>query len=225
MIVTPLRRALRAPSLPVCSLSAALLLGACSSARPPAFQREEFEVNNTTYSRSFDANESQTCEAARRALLSQGYVVTVANADLVNARKSFQPENETHVEIEFRIVCTAKRKGLRPTLAFVSALQDRYALKKSANSASVGVGAIGSLSLPFTSGDDSMVKVASETITTASFYDRFFKLLTSYLVVDPDPAAPPPAPLDLPNTPPSPSPSPSPAGAASAPAAAASQPR
>ncbi|HEY9064299.1 MAG TPA: DUF2242 domain-containing protein [Burkholderiaceae bacterium] len=171
------------------------LLAACSSPHPPAFQREEFQLNET-FSRTFDANEAQTCEAARRALLSQGYVVTIANADLVNARKSFQPAPENHVEIEFRVVCTAQRKGSRPTLAFVSALQDRYALKKGSNSASVGVGVIGSVSLPFSSTDDSLVKVASETVTSANFYDRFFKLIGNYLVTDQEPVAA--APLGLP---------------------------
>ena len=101
----------------------ALLLAACSSTRPATFQREDFTASNT-YSRSFDGTEAQTCEAARRALLSQGYVVTIANADLVNARKNFQPEADSHVQIEFRVVCTAQRKGARPTLAFVTALQD-----------------------------------------------------------------------------------------------------
>ena len=162
------------------SAAAAALLGACANPRPSSFQREEFEPGNT-YSRSFAANEAQTCEAARRALLSQGYVVTASTADLVNARKSFQPDGETHVEIEFRVVCAPEFKGGGKTLAFVSALQDRYALKKSNNSASVGVGAIGSLSLPFTGSDDSLVKVASETITAAAFYDRYFRLVTRYL--------------------------------------------
>jgi hypothetical protein len=189
----PIRRAAA-----LCSTAVlVLLLSACSTDRPPAFQREEFSVSNT-FSRSFDGNEAQTCEAARRALLSQGYVVTIANADLVNARKNFQPEHDTHVQIEFRVVCSAQRKGARPTLAFVSALQDRYALKKGSTAASVGVGAIGSLSLPFTSGDDSLVKVASETVTSASFYDRFFKLVASYLVVEPEAVPVPAAPLGLP---------------------------
>jgi len=83
----------------------------------------------------------------------------------------------------------------------VSALQDRYALKKGSTAASVGVGAIGSLSLPFTSGDDSLVKVASETVTSASFYDRFFKLVASYLVVEAEPVTPPAPPLGLPPPP------------------------
>ncbi|MEP7299548.1 MAG: DUF2242 domain-containing protein [Burkholderiales bacterium] len=160
--------------------AATALLSACTTTKPSTFQHEEFEPGNT-YSRSFAATEAQTCEAARRALLSQGYVVTASTTDLVNARKSFQSDAETHVEIEFRVVCAPEVKGAAKTLAFVSALQDRYALKKSNNSASVGVGAIGSLSLPFTSSDDSLVKVASETITAPAFYDRYFKLVTRYL--------------------------------------------
>ena len=133
----------------------AALLGACSTSKPlTAFQREEFEPG-TTYSRSFGASEAQTCEAARRALLSQGYVVTSANADLVNARKSFQQEADTHVEIEFRVVCAPEaNKGAGKTLVFVSALQDRYALKKSNSSASLGVGVLGSVSLAFTRTDE-----------------------------------------------------------------------
>ena len=180
----------------------AAVLAACASSKPtPVFQHEEFESGNT-YSRSFTANEAQTCEAARRALLSQGYVVSSANADLVNARKSFQRDGDSHVEIEFRVVCAPEAKGGAKTLVFVSALQDRYALKKSNSSASLGVGAFGSLSVPFTGSDDSMVKVASETITAANFYDRYFKLVTRYLtaadteVVPPDPADK----LDIPPT-------------------------
>ena len=202
----------------VCAAAAlTLLLSACGSTRPPPFQHEDFAVSET-YSRTFDANEAQTCEAARRALLSQGYVVTIANADLVNARKSFQPDHETHVEIEFRVVCTAQRKGAKPTLAFVSALQDRYGLKKGSTAASVGVGAIGSLSLPFSSTDDSLVKVASETVTAAGFYDRFFKLVGSYLVDQEPPAA-----LAMPAPPLTPA---APGGSAPpAPTGAASEPR
>jgi hypothetical protein len=64
---------------------------------------------------------------------------------------------------------------------FANALQDRYALKKSNTSASLGVGVLGSVSMPIGSSDDSMVKVASETVTAAQFYDRYFALVESYL--------------------------------------------
>jgi hypothetical protein len=90
-----------------------------------------------------------------------------------------------HVEVEFRVVCArdqAAAKGPRKSIAFVTALQDRYGIKKTNNAASVGVGVIGSLSLPFSSSDDAMVKVASETLTDERFYDRFYALLDRFLV-------------------------------------------
>jgi hypothetical protein len=37
------------------------------------------------------------------------------------------------------------------------------------------------VSMPIGSSDDSMVKVASETVTAAQFYDRYFALVQSYL--------------------------------------------
>jgi hypothetical protein len=95
-------------------------------------------------------------------------------------------------------------------LVFVSAVQDRYALKKSPTSASVGVGALGSVSLPFGSNDDSLVKVASSTITDAEFYRRFFQRLQQYLPAAAKPE-PQPQPAASPQPPAGPEPEPAPA--------------
>lgn len=181
---------LRAPALVLGLLAALVLAGCGSSSRRVSYEPEDFD-STTTHTRNYRATEAQTCEAARRALLSQGYMITAANADLVTGRKSFQPAAEVHVEVEFRVVCALEggrgTKGTRSgtagksTVAFVTALQDRYGIKKVNNSASVGVGAIGSLSLPFSASDDAMVKVASETLTDERFYDRFFALLDRFL--------------------------------------------
>ena len=163
---------------------AALALAATGCTTNPTkvkvYQSEDFE-SNEVFSRLFDAPPSQTCEAARRALLSQGYLVSVNKPESIDATKSFQPEGDVHVQIEFHVVCAPEGNGGKVATAFVSALQDRYALKKSPNSASVGVAAIGSLSIPFTASDDSMVKVASETIPAGPFYDRFFSLMQRFL--------------------------------------------
>ena len=203
----------------VATLSALTLAGCTTlSARRIAYDTEEFD-STTTHTRTFPATAAQTCEAARRALLSQGYLITAANADLVTGRKSFQPANEVHVEVEFRVVCAKEAQAARgkpkreSTIAFVSALQDRYSLKKTNNSASVGVGVLGSLSVPFSASDDALVKVASETVTDGRFYDRFFVLLDQYLAVDAE------AMTDDPEH--APAPGPAPSAAAAAPAAAA----
>jgi hypothetical protein len=158
-----------------------------NGAKPALLQTEDFS-SSTTHTRAFVASPAQACEAARRALLSQGYVTSATGPDLVSGRKNFQPESEVHVEVEFRIVCAPDSPGGATTIAFVTALQDRFALKKVNNSASLGVGAFGSLSLPFSSSDDAMVKVASETIAGSRFYERFFQLMLHYM---PPPAAAP----------------------------------
>lgn len=150
-----------------------------------AFPPQEQFDSGTTYSRLFQASPGRTCEAARRALLSQGYIIQSYGADLVEGRKNFQPEVDTHLQMTIRVVCVPEAgQGASSSLGFVTALQDTYALKKSANSASVGVGAIGSLSLPITSESDSLVRVGSVTITTAAFYESFFELVRKYLVQD-----------------------------------------
>ena len=170
----------------VAALATALLAACTSPATRVKFETEAFG-STTTQARPYDAPPSQTCEAARRALLSQGFVIVAADVEHVKGRKNFQPDPEVHVEIEFNAVCAPNGRRKLQSIAFVNALQDRYALKKSSSSASVGVGPIGSLSLPFSSSDDALVKVASETITAAVFYDRFFALLQRYLAADNEP--------------------------------------
>ena len=162
-------------------------LAACSSAPPLVHEQERF-ATTSAYSQTYPASPSATCEAARRALLSQGYLIGSAKSDAVEGRKNFQRDPRTHVEIQFYVVCASNGKD-GGSIAFANALNDQYALKKSASSASLGVGVLGSFSLPFGSSEDAMVKVASETISARGFYNRFFGLLTHYLGLEADPAS------------------------------------
>jgi len=163
------------------AMAATLMAGCGSFGGAPAhknsvYQSERF-ASDETFSRLFDASVQDTCEAARRALLSQGYVINAALPDSISGTKRFQPEGEVHVEISFTIVCVPEGGGGKLATAYVSALQDRYNVKRSANSTSLGVSAIGSISVPLSSTSESLVKVASETIPAGQFYDRFFALM------------------------------------------------
>ena len=162
------------------ALCAPLLLGACATSRQGVFQTEAFG-ETTTYSRNFSATAIETCEAARRSLLSQGYVITMFKPDAINGRKNFQPNGDVHAEIEFHVTCASDGVDGKGSIAFVNALQDHYALKKTNSAASLGLPALGSVSLPFSASDDSLVKVASQTILESKFYDRFFGLVERYL--------------------------------------------
>ncbi|MFD2641754.1 DUF2242 domain-containing protein [Pseudomonas japonica] len=156
----------------------------CSSKKAAIYEHENFD-DSGTFSRSFPVSESGSCEAARRALLSQGYIITSADKGQVNGNKSFQQTGESHLQITFNIVCADDMGGSKRSTVFANALQDRYALKKSNTSASLGVGVLGSVSMPIGSTDDSMVKVASETVTSAKFYERYFALVESFLPPEP----------------------------------------
>ncbi|MBB5470932.1 hypothetical protein OKW30_001914 [Paraburkholderia sp. Clong3] len=164
-------------------LALASALSACSTPKP-LYQQEQFDAGDSPYMHKFAAKTEPACEAARRALLSQGYIASSTRPDSVDGSKNFQPTGDTHAVIEIHVVCTADDTRGNSSTAYVNAVQDRYALKKSNTSASVGLSVFGSLSLPIGSSDDSMVKVASETIPAGVFYQRFFALVDHYLKAD-----------------------------------------
>ena len=155
-------------------------LAGCSSKKTAIYEHENFD-DSGTFSRNYPVTDKASCEAARRALLSQGYIITSNDPKMISGHKSFQQTGESHLEISFNIVCADDGGSAHHATMFANALQDRYALKKVNNSASLGVGVLGSVSMPIGSTDDSMVKVASETVSSPQFYDRFFGLVEVFL--------------------------------------------
>lgn len=167
------------------ALTAAFLLalsaGGCATSAHTAasvYQNEKFGSEDT-FSQSFDTDAATACKAARLALLSQGYVIETAEREMVAGNKRFQPGGDVHVRIGFTITCAPKPGDPGRSTVFVNAVQDRYTLKKSTSSASVGL-PLASLSIPLTGSDDSLVRVGSETIPAGSFYDRFFSLVQRF---------------------------------------------
>src|SRR5579875_3062455 len=159
------------------SLFGVLALAACSSSSSPKFTQELFETGASPYARNFNSSTTDACEAARRALLSQGYLTTMSRADTVDGTKNFQPTGDTHVVVEFHVVCTPGEEASDTSIVYVNAVQNGFALKKSDTSASVGLSVLGSLSLPIRSNSDAMDKISSETVPAGKFYDRFFGLM------------------------------------------------
>lgn len=158
-------------------------LAGCSSNKPTIYDHESFD-DSGTFSRNYPMSDKVSCEAARRALLSQGYIITSNDPKMISGHKSFQQSGESHLEISFNVVCADDGGSAHHATMFANALLDRYALKKVNNSASLGVGVLGSVSMPIGSSDDSMVKVASETVSSPDFYDRYFSLVEAFLPKD-----------------------------------------
>jgi hypothetical protein len=160
-----------------------LALTACGgkAAPTPNYQAEMFSTGVSPFSRNYDATSQETCEASRRALLSQGYMTTTAQPDTIDATKNFQPSPDVHVVVSFHVVCTPGDNASNTSIAYVNAVQDGYTLKKTDTSASVGLSVLGSVSLPIRSNSDSLVKISSETVPAGKFYDQFFSLVGHYL--------------------------------------------
>jgi hypothetical protein len=203
---------MRRSTLLIALVPVLLGLTACGSIgknKDPMRASETFDSDNT-YSQVFESSPDQVCEAGRRALMSQGYVIQRADGLVVEGTKSFQPEADIHEQVQLRVSCVSQTDG--HALAFASALQDRYGLKKSSTAASVGT-PMGSVSLPFGSTDDSLVKVASRTVQDGAFYKHFFALIQRYLPPPPKPEdkkAAPVARVEAPKPAPPPPPAPEP---------------
>lgn len=174
----PLRNFLSGAAAFAMVLPLAGCLGLSMSKKGEMLAKETFDADGT-FSRTFEYTPAQVCEAARRALLSQGYVVAKAMPDVVEANKNFQPESEVHEQLQLRVSCVEMASGASWISA--SANQERYNLSKRNTSASVGVGGLGSLSVPIGSTDDSLVRVGSMTVQDPAFYRALFKLVERYL--------------------------------------------
>lgn len=160
-------------------LASMLLLAACKTA-PTIDERDSFTQGNT-YSRSFAASSEVACEASRRSLLGQGYIIDKAEPTRVSGHKNYQDtENgNRHGQILFNVECAPGGDG--GAMVYVSALRELYTMKKSSNSASVGLGVLGAVSMPVGASDDALVRMSSETISRGAFYEGFFQQVTQNL--------------------------------------------
>ncbi|HYG46212.1 MAG TPA: DUF2242 domain-containing protein [Bordetella sp.] len=155
------------------------LLAACT-ATPTIDERDSF-TQESTYSRSFAGSSQAACEAGRRALLGQGYIIDKAEPNRVSGHKNYQDKenDDQHAQILFNVDCTPAGDG--NALVYVSALRELYTMKKSSNSASVGLSVLGAVSMPMGASDESLVKTSSETISRGAFYEGFFEQLAQNL--------------------------------------------
>ena len=148
-----------------------------SKKKDDSYKLEHF-TPDSPFEQSFEVGPGAACEAGRRALLSQGYLIDESKTDQVRARKFFQPNRETQIQLTFSLSCLAEGDG---AAVFANVRQTREELKAGSASTGLSVTGIGSLSLPFGGNNESLVKVGEETVTDAEFYGRFFALMQSFI--------------------------------------------
>jgi Uncharacterized protein conserved in bacteria (DUF2242) len=152
-----------------------LLQTACSN--QAAYLDEAFDTDSP-FKLKTERDIAMACESVRRALLGQGYLIDLASSEEVKARKATRGEGKTNSFIEMSAVCVPDSSG---STIYASGVLSDYAMKMSSSSASVGVAAIGSISLPIGQSVDSLVKVSEQTIDDKDFYKRFFTAVDTIL--------------------------------------------
>lgn len=115
---------------------------------------------------------------ASRALLSQGYQVEEPKPQSIKGRKLFEPQSGYLMELNITVVCLPIPAG---AVIYSNALQTRYELKSTGSSAGVSVAGLGSITLPWMSDKESLVKVGEETVVDAEFYQRLYQLVDSMI--------------------------------------------
>lgn len=155
-------------SMRLALVAAAALLGACSE--QAVYTSESFS-SDTPFKLKVEGEPVTACEGARRSLLGNGYLIENADEEQVKARKARKNADKLNTFIEINVVCVSDNVG---STMFANGVVSTYDLKKSSSAASVGVSAVGSISLPIGQSADSLVKIGEETIDDAEFYRRFF---------------------------------------------------
>lgn len=153
-----------------------LLLAACSGPRTFA-QREEFR-SDSRHSRDFSVEAKPVCEAARRVLLGDGYIVAESAGQNVTGAKEFQIEENRHAILRVYATCGQRSGG---STLFLTATEEHFDVKTSRQSTSIGLPILSPISISNNSEVDNQVKILGETVTDRNFYERFYRAVEKKL--------------------------------------------
>ena len=134
------------------------------------------------HQRDFSVAATTLCDAARRVLLGDGYLVSRAeNLSLVGA-KEFQIEEQQHAILSVHANCEQRVGG---STLYVTATEDHYDVKAIRQSSSIGFPMVAPIYYGTQSEANGQVKTHGETVGERGFYERFYRAVQRQLVATP----------------------------------------
>jgi hypothetical protein len=147
-----------------------LLLAACSGTRN--YSDGEAFRSDSRYSRDFSVAPVPVCEAARRVLLRDGYIVDAGAGERITGAKEFQVDDNQQAQLRLYVNCSARALG---STLFVTATEEHFDIKTSRKSTSLGIPLLFPISVSNSSEVDAQVKVRGEMVRDKDFYERFYR--------------------------------------------------
>lgn len=152
-----------------------VLLSACGGTRTYAV-KEDFK-NDSRYRRDFSTAAAPVCDAARRVLQGEGYLVEKSvDHDLVGT-KEFPIEENRQALLRLYVTCGQRAEG---STLFVTASEEHFDVKTSSESTSIGV-PLTPLSISSKREINTQTKTHGETVTDRNFYERFYRAVQKEL--------------------------------------------
>ena len=147
-----------------------ILLTGCGG--PPRYAANEDFAPDARYRRDFQTSATALCDAARRVLLGDGYIVTRAQNQSLIGGKEFQVEEQRHAILNLFVSCDQRAGG---STLFVTATEEHFDVKAIRQSSSIGFPMVAPIYYSTQSAAEGQVKTRGETVSERGFYERFYR--------------------------------------------------
>ena len=144
------------------------LLASCGG--PENYAEREAFASDARYRRDYTTGAAPLCDAARRAMLGDGYVVGRPDELRLIGGKQFQVDEKQHAILMLYVHCDPRAAG---STLFVTATEERFDVKATRQSSSLGFPLLAPLYFGTLVESDNQVKIRGETVTQTTFYERF----------------------------------------------------
>ena len=156
--------------IPLTLLLVVQLLAGCGG--PDSYaQREDFAAE-ARHRRDFAVAAAPLCDAARRAMLGDGYVVTRSEDGRLQGGKEFQVDDKQHAVLTLYVSCEARAGA---ATLFVTATEEHFDVKAMRQSSSIGFPVLAPLYFGTQVEADGQVKIRGETVSENAFYERYYR--------------------------------------------------
>jgi hypothetical protein len=148
------------------------------AAPPPPSGRLDFNAANAgAFSKVLQGDGEVVCWSAKRAILSQGYMLDkYSEGAVVTGTKDTQMDAKTSITIRLQATCVDNKDGT--STVFANAERETNRLQKVRQGWTAGVSIL-SVTVP-TKSENVMQPVSRETITDPKFYSGFYDLVQSF---------------------------------------------